>query len=123
VRDIRFDLHERINLLRQQISSEQAQFESQIAQLRKEQETWLEDLNAQLRAVTRLREIATWQHNVRMVVARALAVAATIEISAATAVHQLSQEPMTQGGSRVHIDGLPTAEHVPPMPDTTVSVL
>jgi hypothetical protein len=117
MRDIRYDLQERIDLVRQQIRAEQAQFEVRIAQLRKEQSPRLDDLRAQLQAVTRLREIATWQHNVRMAVARALAVAATVEISA----HDFLKHNDLSGP--VHADGLPTAEQVPPMSDATVSGL
>jgi hypothetical protein len=91
MRDIRSDLQDRVNLVRQQIRAEQAQFEVLTAQLKREHDRRLEDLRAQLQAVTRLLQFATWHHDVRMAVARALALAATAEISAATAARQFSQ--------------------------------
>ena len=68
-------------MVEQQITAEHAQFETLIAQLKSEHESRLEDLKAQLRAMTRLIELTTWQHNVRFAVARALALAAAVEIS------------------------------------------
>ena len=68
-------------MVEQQITAEHAQFETLIAQLKREHESRLEDLKAQLRAMTRLIELTTWQHNVRFAVARALALAAAVEIS------------------------------------------
>jgi len=91
VRDIRGDLRDRVNMVQQQINAEQAQFEMLIAQLEREQNNRLEDLRAQLRAVNRVLKIVTWQHNLRMAVARALVLTATVEISATTAAHQFAQ--------------------------------
>jgi hypothetical protein len=82
MRDIRSDLQDRANWVWQQIRAEQAQFEILTAQLKREQDSRLEDLRAQLQAVTRLLQLATWYHDVRMGVARALALAATAEIAA-----------------------------------------
>ena len=82
MRDIRSDLQDRANWIRQQIRAEQAQFESLTAQLRREQTNRLKDLNAQLTAVTKLLHFATWHHDVRMATARALALTASAEIAA-----------------------------------------
>jgi hypothetical protein len=89
MRDIRDDLKDRVKLV--EINVEQAQFEALTAQLKREQDSRLGDLRAQLRAVNRLLEIATWQHNLRFAVARALALAATAEICATAAARQFSQ--------------------------------
>jgi hypothetical protein len=91
MRDICSDLKDRVNLVRQQIRAEQAQFEVLTAQLKRERDSRLEDLRAQLQAVTRLLQFATWHHDVRVAVARALALAATAEISVATSARQFSQ--------------------------------
>ena len=91
MRDIRSDLQDRVNLVWQHIRAEQAHFEALIAQLKRERDGRLEDLRTQLQAVNRLLQFATWHHDVRMAVARALALAATAEISAATAARQFSQ--------------------------------
>ena len=81
MRDIRGDLQNRLNMVEQQINAEHAQFEPLVGQLKREHDSRLEDLRAQLQAVNRLIEIAIWQHNVRFTVARALALAAAVEIS------------------------------------------
>ena len=82
MRDIRSDLQDRANRIRQQLRAEQAQFEILTAQLKREQSNRLEDLRAHLQAVTSLLQFASWHHDVRMAVARALALAATAEIAA-----------------------------------------
>ena len=71
MRDLRGDLQERSNLFEQQINAEHAQFDNLIEQLKREQDSRLEDLKAQLQAVNRLIEVAAWQHNVRAAVALA----------------------------------------------------
>jgi cell division protein FtsX len=81
MRDIRGDLQERVNMLKQQIKAERAHFEALTAQLKKERESPIEELKAQLQAVNRLFELTTWQHNVRFAAARALALVAAVEIS------------------------------------------
>jgi hypothetical protein len=81
MRDIRSDLQDRADWIRQQIRTEQTQFEIVTAQLKTEQTNQLEELRAQLQAVTRLHQLATWHHDVRMATARALALAATAEIA------------------------------------------
>jgi len=75
------DLEARAKIVAHQISAEHAQFETLIAQLKREHFSRLEDLKAQLQAVNRLIELTAWQHNVRFAVARALALAAVVEIS------------------------------------------
>ncbi len=92
LRDIRGDLQDRVNRIRQQVRVEQARFEILTAQLKREQSNQLEDLKAQLQAVTRLLQFASWHHDLRMAVARALALAATAEIAAC----QFSQRKTTQ---------------------------
>jgi hypothetical protein len=87
MRDIRSDLQDRADWIRQQIRSEQTQFEMRIARLKREQSNQVDDLRAQLEAVTKLLQIASWHHDVRIAVARALARAATAEIAA----HQFSR--------------------------------
>jgi hypothetical protein len=90
MRDIRSDLQDRAAWIQQQIRAELAQFEILTAQMKMEQTQQLEDLRAQLQAVTRLHQLATWHHDVRMATARALALAATAEI--ATAQFSKAQE-------------------------------
>ena len=81
MRDIREDLRERASAIRQQINAECAQFELLIAQQRSEFQDRLKDLEVQTRAVTQLLVYANWHHEVRMAVARALALAAAAEIA------------------------------------------
>jgi hypothetical protein len=57
MRDIRGDLQERANLLEQQINAAQAEFEKLIEQLKREQNSRLDDLKAELEAVNRVMEI------------------------------------------------------------------
>ena len=81
MRDIRGDLRERASAIRQQISAQCAQYELLIAQQRSEFQDRLKDLEVQTRAVTQLLVYANWHHEVRMAVARALALAAAAEIA------------------------------------------
>jgi hypothetical protein len=57
MRDIRGDLQERANLLEQQINTAQAQFEKLIEHFRREHDSKLKDLKAELEAVNRVTEI------------------------------------------------------------------
>lgn len=84
MRDIRSDLQDRVDWIGQQIRAEQAQFEIVTAQLKREQTNRLENLRAQLQAVTRLLQLAAWHHDVRMATARALAQVAAAEIASAS---------------------------------------
>ena len=65
MRDIRGDLQDRANVVEQQISAENPQFEQLILQLKAEQDNRVEHLRAQLQLVNKLLEFAAWQHNVR----------------------------------------------------------
>jgi septal ring factor EnvC (AmiA/AmiB activator) len=75
MRDIRGDLQDRADRLKQQINAAEAQFEKHFEQLKEEQTRRLEDLGAQLDAVKRLIAVATWYHNVLAAAAAALAAA------------------------------------------------
>jgi len=88
MRDLRGDFQDRADMVEQQINAEHAQFDNLIEQLKREQDSRLEDLKAQLQAVNRLIEVAAWQHNVRAAVALAAAVAAAVESSASAAARQ-----------------------------------
>jgi hypothetical protein len=57
MRDIRNDLQDRANLLEEQISSAEAQFENLVEQLRTEHENTVADLRAEFEAVSRLLEV------------------------------------------------------------------
>ncbi len=81
MRDIRGDLQERVDMVEQQISVENAQFERLIAQLKTEQDSRLEHLRAQLRLANKLLEFMAWQHNVRARLVSAIAVAEAAEVA------------------------------------------
>ena len=81
MRDIRGDLQERLTFIEQQIDTENARFQTLIAQLKSAQECRLESLKIQLQAVNRHIELATWQDNLRLTVARALALTAAVEMA------------------------------------------
>ena len=57
MRDIRGELQDRASLLEDQINAHQAEFEKLIEQLKREHDSKLEDLTAELEAVTRLTEV------------------------------------------------------------------
>jgi hypothetical protein len=57
MRDIRGDLQERATIFEQQINAAQDQFEKLIEQLKRENDSKLGDLNAELEAVNRVMEI------------------------------------------------------------------
>ncbi len=57
MRDIRGDLQDRAALLEEQINAQEAQFDTLIEQLKQEHDTRLEDLRAELDAVSRLMEL------------------------------------------------------------------
>ena len=86
MRDIRGDLGDRAFMVQRQINAEHAQFETLIVQLKTEQETRLEPLKAQLRAVNKLIDVAAWQYNVRSALLLATAVATAAETSATAAL-------------------------------------
>ena len=64
MRDIRSDLQERANLLEEQISAAQGQFEKYLEQLRAEQEGRVKDLKSELEAVESLLLIEQRRHGV-----------------------------------------------------------
>jgi hypothetical protein len=57
MREIRGELQERASLFEEQINAHEAEFEKHIQQLKRERDSRLEDLYAELEAVTRLMEI------------------------------------------------------------------
>ena len=82
MRDIRSDLQERADRVRQQINAEGAQFEKLLSQLKTEHSSRVEPLKVQLRAVSKLIGFAAWQHNVRTALLVGIAGAAAAELSA-----------------------------------------
>jgi len=62
MRDIRSDLQERANLLEEQISAAQGQFEKYLEQLRAEQESRVKDLKSELEAIQALLAIEQRRH-------------------------------------------------------------
>lgn len=64
MRDIRSDLQERANLLEEQISAAQGQFEKYLEQLRAEQESRVKDLKSELEAIQALLLIEQRRHGV-----------------------------------------------------------
>jgi len=86
MRDIRGDLQDRAYMVQNQINAEHAQFEMLVLQLKAEQDRRLEPLKAQLRAVNKLADVATWQYTVRAALTLSNAVAAAAETSAAATV-------------------------------------
>jgi len=54
MRDIRADLQDRANFLKEQINAAQAQFEKHVEQIKQEHDSKLKDLKADLNAVTTL---------------------------------------------------------------------
>jgi hypothetical protein len=57
MRDIRGELQDRASLLEDQINAHEAEFEKLIEQLKREHDSRLEDITAELEAVTRLTEV------------------------------------------------------------------
>ncbi len=57
MRDIRGDLQDRANLLEEQINAHQAQYDTLIEQFKREYDARLDDLKAELEAVTRLMDL------------------------------------------------------------------
>jgi hypothetical protein len=65
MRDIRGDLQDRANLLEEQINAHQAQYETLIEQFKREYDARLDDLKAELEAVTRLMDLELRRHGGR----------------------------------------------------------
>ena len=81
MRDIRCDLQARAELLKQQISDENAQFERAILHLKTKLDSNLQHLRAQLRLANKLLEFTAWHDNLRADLAARIAVAEVAEIS------------------------------------------
>ena len=82
MRDIRGDLQDRAYMVQNQINAEHAQFEMLVLQLKAEQDRRLEPLEAQLRGVNELIDVAAWQFNVWAALTLSISVAAAAETSA-----------------------------------------
>jgi len=81
MRDIRDDLRDRAGRLELRISSENAEFERAIHQLKTKLDSILEPLRAQLRLAHKLLEFAAWHDMVRADLAARIAVAEAAEMS------------------------------------------
>ena len=81
MRDICGDLRDRTRSVAQQISAENARFESLVSQLKAEQDSRLQYLRAQLRLANKLLEFIVWQANLRTELAKRIAVAEAAENS------------------------------------------
>jgi hypothetical protein len=81
MRDIRGDLEDRVDMVEQQISLENARFEQLILRLKTEQSNKLEHLWAQLRLTNKLLELMDWHHNVCVTLAARIAAAEEAEIA------------------------------------------
>jgi len=80
MRDISGDLQGRADRLNEQISAENARFESLVLQLKTKREGSLEPLRAQLRLAHKLLEFTAWHHNVRAELTARIAAAEAAEI-------------------------------------------
>ena len=79
MRDICADLRDRAHSVAQQISAEDARFESVVSQLKTEQDSKLEHLRAQLRLANKLLEFTAWHDRVRAELAARIAAAEAAE--------------------------------------------
>ena len=79
MRDIRADLRDRAQSVAQQISAEDARFESLVSQLKIEQDSKLEHLRAQLRLANKLLEFTAWHDRVRAQLVARIAVSEAAE--------------------------------------------
>ena len=79
MRDIRADVRDRVPTVAQQISAENARFESLVSQLKAGQDSKLEHLRAQLRLANKLLEFTVWHDRVRAELAARIAVAEAAE--------------------------------------------
>jgi hypothetical protein len=87
MRDIRGDLQERASMVEREIKVERARLEMLLTQLKREQDSRLEHLRAQLWAMNRLVEVATLQHKLRTAVSLAAAAIESISKEAAQTPH------------------------------------
>jgi hypothetical protein len=81
MRDIRGDLAERAQRIRQEIDNEQARFAALLLQLKSERDQRLEPLTAERQAVHKLLGFAAWHHDVRTSLLVAIAGTAVAELS------------------------------------------
>lgn len=79
MRDICPDLRDRAHSVAQQISAENAHFESLVSQLKGEQDRKLDHLRAQLHLANKLIDFTIWHDKVRAELAARIAVAETAE--------------------------------------------
>lgn len=79
MRDICADLRDRAQSVAQQISAEDARFESLVSQLKTEQDSKLEHLRAQLRLANKLLEFTAWHDRVRAQLVARITVAEAAE--------------------------------------------
>ena len=86
MRDIRSDLQERAAMVQQWINAEDAQFETLRLQVKTEYNGRVETLKAELRAVHKLIDFASWQQNMRAALLLATATAEAAEVSAKKAL-------------------------------------
>ena len=79
MRDIRADLRDRAHSVAEQISAENARFESLVSRLKAEQDSKLEHLRAQLRLANKLLGFTVWQDKLRAELAARIALAEAAE--------------------------------------------
>jgi hypothetical protein len=79
MRDICADLRDRAQSVAQQISAEDARFESLVSQLKTEQDSKLKHLRAQLRLANRLLEFTAWHDRERAQLVAGITVAEAAE--------------------------------------------
>ena len=110
MRDIRGDLQDRAALLEEQINAHETQFEKLIEQLKREHDSRVEDLKAELEAVNRLMEV-----ELRRLETVPSAPRAQGREPAPQAVHQPQPHPSHQAQSQHQPQGQhqPQAQHQP----------
>jgi hypothetical protein len=91
--DIRADLNERAYLLHQEISAENARFDQLVVELKREHDSALEHMRAQLRLANKLLEFTAWHHNVRTVLAAHIAAAEAAENSIVASLKAGAETP------------------------------
>lgn len=110
MRDIRGDLQDRAALLEEQINAHEAQFEKLIEQLKREHDSRVEDLKAELEAVNRLMEV-----ELRRLETVPSAPRAQGRETAPQAIHQPQPHPSHQAQPQHQPQGQhqPQAQHQP----------
>ena len=117
MRDIRGDLQDRAALLEEQINAQESQFDQLYEQLKREHETRLEDLKAELEAVNRLMELER-----RRLDASAAGQRPPVHESASQGGHEPHQhvQPQPQPVHQ-HVQPQPVHQHVQPQPQPQAS--